>query len=218
MLVAPEWVLTAAHCVKNGAFPAFEIGAICHDEFSNFPNGNCGQPSQVISTVKTISHPNYNSNTVNNDFALVKLSTAATANYVNMDLNGAVNTYNSNTPLWTIGFGNQNPNANGYYPGRLQHVEIFFVPQNTCNAAYSGRVTTNMMCAADFGQDSCQGDSGGPLFDANRNLVVGVVSWGAACARQGFPGKMIKWIDIHSMKCWFCLYYVVHHLDFNVFY
>jgi trypsin len=184
MLVAPEWVLTAAHCVTNGGYPAFEIGAVCQD-------GNCGQPSQVISTVKTISHPNYRSNTQDNDFALAKLSTAASANYVNMDLNGVVNTYNSNSPVWAIGFGNQNPNANGYYPSRLQHVEVFYVPQNTCNSAYSGSITSNMLCAADSGQDSCQGDSGGPLYDANNNVLVGVVSWGNGCAVPGYPGESI---------------------------
>jgi len=200
MLVAPEWVLTAAHCVTRGAFPAFEIGAICHDENNFSANGNCGQPSQLISTVKTISHPNYNSNTADNDFALVKLSTAASANYVNMDLSGVVNTYNSNSPLWAIGFGNQNPNANGYYPGRLQHVELFFVPQNTCNSAYSGGITSNMFCAADSGQDSCQGDSGGPLYDANNNLLVGVVSWGFNCAVPGYPGEFRTDVVIKNLQ------------------
>jgi len=54
--VAPEYVLTAAHCV--GAFNAFEIGALCN------ANGNCGQFSETIAMQgNPISHPNYNKDT-----------------------------------------------------------------------------------------------------------------------------------------------------------
>ena len=34
------------------------------------------------------------------------------------------------------------------------HVELAYVPRNTCNNKYAGEITKKMMCAADPGQDS----------------------------------------------------------------
>ena len=47
-----------------------------------------------------------------------------------------------------------------------------------------------MMCAGGVGgKDSCQGDSGGPLVTRRGPgapwALVGVVSWGYRCAREG---------------------------------
>jgi secreted trypsin-like serine protease len=183
--------MTAAHCVYEGDFSAFEIGALCH--LSTLPyasNGNCGQSSETIRTIKTIMHPQYDHSTYDNDFALVKLTKRSTTTPVAMDLNGIADKYDSSKKLWAIGFGNQSPETDGVYPGRLQHVEVSFVPQLVCKWNYGASINENMLCAADPGQDSCQGDSGGPLYDAENDVLVGVVSWGNGCALPGYPGKL----------------------------
>ena len=119
------------------------------------------QASQVISSNKIISHPDYSSANTDNDYALVRLSSPATATPVTMDMNGLSETYTSSNKIWTIGFGNTLTNGDNF-PSRMKHVEVSYVPTSTCNSdnKYNGQITQNMMCAADPNEDSCQGDSG----------------------------------------------------------
>ena len=84
MLVTPEYVLTAAHCVVpesnwSTSNAAVEIGSLCPKLADN-----CGQPKQTINVASITTHPNYNSNTDDNDFALVKLVSKANAKPVKM--------------------------------------------------------------------------------------------------------------------------------------
>lgn len=77
------------------------------------------------------------------------------------------------------------------------------IDRDTCASQYSsvGPVTDNMICAGypEGEKDACSGDSGGPLVDGSGTLV-GIVSWGAGCARAGQPGvytrvgNYIEWI------------------------
>ena len=118
------------------------------------------QDSQVISADEIIRYPNYNDYTLNNDYALVRLSSPATGvTPVTMDTDGLSETYIAGVKLWTIGFGNTETSG-AYYPSRMKHVEVSYVPNDTCNSDYSGGITQNMMCAADPNEDSCNGDSG----------------------------------------------------------
>ncbi len=81
MLVAKDYVLTAAHCINSDytSSPAVDIGVVCPNT-----SNNCGQPRQQINVQKVIKHPNYNGGTTNNDYTLLKLVSSANANPVPM--------------------------------------------------------------------------------------------------------------------------------------
>ena len=74
----------------------------------------------------------------------------------------------------------------------LRTVELDIVDHTKCKSQYSGHtITDNVMCASRLGKDSCRMDSGGPLV-INNNELVGVVSWGVGCADVNYPGVYTK--------------------------
>ncbi|WP_415643574.1 serine protease [Sphingomonas antarctica] len=70
---------------------------------------------------------------------------------------------------------------------------------------YAGRLSSGSMCvgAREAGKDSCSGDSGGPLtrVQGRDKVLVGLVSWGVGCGLQGVPGiytdtsQYLSWIE-----------------------
>lgn len=91
----------------------------------------------------------------------------------------------------------------------LQQAEVPLVSRDTCQNAYSSvgwgryKITTRMRCAGYAGGaiDACQGDSGGPLVCVRNDkwFLMGVVSWGIGCAREGRYGV---YADVMDLKYW----------------
>ena len=88
----------------------------------------------------------------------------------------------------------------------LMQVELPLVGEETCRKAYPGAaIDGRTLCAGlrKGGKDSCQGDSGGPLVvrDGDEWVQVGVVSWGAGCAKPGkygvytHTGAFAEWVN-----------------------
>jgi len=193
MLVSPEFVLTAAHCIspemRNRG--SVMVGAY---KYPFFPNNNGGQYAEFWNLDGVYEHPDYENEYYgsDNDFALLQLEDSSSVTPVPIDTSGISEGYSTGKgQLWVIGHGNTNY-ENPYFPERLKHVEVKYVSNNDCTSNpyfyADSQITDNMMCARDPDQDSCQGDSGGPLYDKNNNVLVGVVSFGNGCALPNFPG------------------------------
>jgi secreted trypsin-like serine protease len=184
-LIAPRYVLTAAHCVpRSGSTRSIVVTAGSADLGSD-------RAVRVRSTaVRRAS--GFRTATRGDDWAVVRLERALRLPTIRPSDDPA---YDQGV-FTVLGWGATR--EGGPAQRRLRAAKVPFVSDSRCDRAYawSGHdvVGSKMLCAGNLargGVDSCQGDSGGPLVRRNgagRWVQVGVVSWGNGCARPGFPG------------------------------
>jgi len=196
-LISSTHVLTAAHCTDGSA--ASSIRVILGEH--NIADSDFNR----VDVAEIINHPNYDSSTTDNDYAILRLANPVT--FTNEVSPACLPADLSNTfagVLATVtGWGTLS--SGGSQPTVLQEVDVTVTTNAVCNNAY-GSITANMICAADSGKDSCQGDSGGPMIapENGRQALIGVVSWGRGCAWEGFPGvyarvtEKMDWIKANS--------------------
>ncbi|XP_056619210.1 trypsin-1 [Triplophysa dalaica] len=180
-LISNLWVVSAAHCYKS------RIEVRLGEHNIDASEGT----EQFINSVKVIRHPSYNSNNLDNDIMLIKLSQAAILNqYVKtVALPSGCAAAGSNCLI--SGWGNTSATGSNY-PSRLMCLQAPILSDSTCRNAYPGEITSNMFCAGfiEGGKDSCQGDSGGPVVCSGQ--LQGIVSWGYGCAQRNRPGVYTK--------------------------
>ncbi|RDD36299.1 Trypsin-1 [Trichoplax sp. H2] len=193
-IISSSTVLTAAHCTVGTQANKVTVIAGEHDIVASD-----GTEQSVLAS-KLIEHPSYSSRTLDNDFSIIRLSNSFTYNAnvkaVPLQMQDDIGV----SKVTAIGWGALS--EGGSSPRILQDVTVTVVSNSDCNAAYSGGITDNMLCAGEpsGGKDSCQGDSGGPLISGSGSspTLVGVVSWGQGCARPGYPGVYARVSRAHS--------------------
>lgn len=204
-LIAPDVILTAAHCAGY----ASEVDLGRYDRSLSFLEG----VHERISVAFEVKHPRYNAQSVDNDFMLVKLLQPSLLHPV-ITLNTNPNTPSQKGEELTVaGWGDTDPDPDVHTPSfQLLQVQLEFIPNDVCMEAagyiesgdyvsYEGLLTDNMMCAMDkdglevVNEDTCQGDSGSPMIisgtgseSGEGDIQVGVVSWGIGCVSETFPG------------------------------
>ena len=192
-LVEANWVLTAAHCV-DGLFVGQDlgIGGVSLDAMSR------GEQGEWRAIAEIVPHPYYNSNSMVNDFALVRLDSPSTQQPIELDLGDNL----AGTDALVIGWGRLS-DSGWATPDHLQEAIVPVMEQDTCSSMYPGDIYESMICAgyAEGGIDSCQGDSGGPLVSTVTGELIGVVSWGHGCAQESAPGVYARVSTAHDWLC-----------------
>nr|XP_033798330.1 transmembrane protease serine 2 [Geotrypetes seraphini] len=187
-IITPYWILTAAHCVEGD----LSIAAL----WKVYP-GILYIPSTSASWYrvdKIIFNKNYDSETKNNDIALMKLRSPISFNdnIKPICLPNFGMPWEAPKPCWTSGWGDTSGRDKG--SPVLLAVSVPLISPSRCNArsVYDGLITASMICAGYLqgGKDSCRGDSGGPLVTDLNSLwwLVGDTSWGIGCASINKPG------------------------------
>ncbi|XP_065447261.1 serine protease 27-like isoform X1 [Chrysemys picta bellii] len=203
-LIAPQWVLTAAHCFRKTRNPS-RFSVLLGTSKQLHPS-----PHAVIASVgQIIPNPRYGGKISSGDIALVRLERPVnlTDRIVPICLPDAQVQFLPETKCWVTGWGEDKDGAgNGKAPEMLQKLEVPIIAQETCNALYcKGKGQTiqeDMLCAGytEGGKDACQGDSGGPLVCKMGQSWVqaGVVSWGEGCAQKNRPGVYVRVTSYHG--------------------
>ncbi|XP_015248484.1 PREDICTED: transmembrane protease serine 9-like [Cyprinodon variegatus] len=203
-LINNQWVLTAAHCVSNGNPSGITV-------YLGRQSQQGSNPNEVSRTVtQIIVHPGFSFSTLDNDIALMKLSSTVTFNaYISPVCLAASNSsFYSGVNSWVTGWGNIGSSAPLPFPQNLMEVEVPVVGNRGCKCSYgASTITSNMICAGLTvgGKDACQGDSGGPMVSkqSDRWIQAGIVSFGRGCALPDFPGVYSRvsqyqtWINDH---------------------
>ncbi|NXS56143.1 CATG protein, partial [Brachypteracias leptosomus] len=170
-LVAPDWVMTAAHCLLGNITVILGAHNVHEPETTQ----------QVRGVLRYHKHPEYDPETVSNDIMLLKARQRAGG------LRATLNDYVKVIPL---------PKTSSYLPAgtrciiagwglidndratnKLFETKVSIYSRRKCMNFYP-HLNSGMVCAGSFHElkDSSQGDSGGPLV-CNK-VAQGVVSFG----------------------------------------
>jgi secreted trypsin-like serine protease len=153
-LIAPQWVVTAAHCTASWA-ASVRVGSV-----------DAQSGGQVVRVVQRINHPNYG-NGAGSDIALLKLETPVSG-ITPVQVATADPAVNSATKL--LGWGQTGPNPGDPGSRYLKQLDTQILTRTTCTTSVAGDLCVRGSISA----TACYGDSGGPALV--NGVLVGATS------------------------------------------
>ena len=188
-LVAPSWVLTAAHCLVN-ATPEQIVATVGHHRIGS------GQ-GQRRTVDRIVVHPSYGFDFAHDfahDLALLHLSQPVEAESAALLTDDNLALAAPDSLGTVIGWGALSEGGEeGLLSYDLQQVELPIVSEEDCTNSMGRMINENLLCAgfSEGGKDACHGDSGSPLVVPDGSggwRLAGIVSFGIGCARPAFYG------------------------------
>lgn len=216
-LIAPDWVVTAAHCIDQ---QEVDVGFKVRLGAQDISKGD----GVLYRIDRIVRHSQYNAESTDvnnppnmyaNDIALVHI--VPDGRPVPIDSRRVRQIPINRKPLpdavpvsatgWGVTGSSESANTMNAV---LLRVDLQAMPNPVCQQrpGYGPqKIKDGVFCAANPKQSTCRGDSGGPVILTNGTpLLVGIVSWGKrACAGDGRPGvytridRYTQWIE-QAMK------------------
>nr|BDS91678.1 prothrombin [Heterodontus japonicus] len=217
--LSDQWIITAAHCIL---YPPWGKDFTVKDIFARLGKhkraGYESKTEKVLAIDKIIVHSRYDwRENLDRDIALLHLKKPTVfTEYISPiclpALDVAKRLLRSGQQGRITGWGNLAEsfvNTGTLKPSVLQSIQLPIVDQETCRKSTNIKTTNRMFCAGHHENatqrgDACEGDSGGPFVmknpTDNRWYLLGIVSWGEGCDRDGKYGfythafRFRKWI------------------------
>ncbi|XP_065162240.1 LOW QUALITY PROTEIN: trypsin-5-like [Atheta coriaria] len=177
-ILAPSWILTAAHCVRD--FDPLKKQIVVGMTLRS--------KGGIIHSIKrVVQHPLGSAHKYSHDIALIELNTPITFNALAQPVRLPED--DEPLPVGSVcrisGWGRLE--HEGDKPDQLQSTTVPIWKPKKCAAAYKyskslfDGIEATMMCAGweNGGSDTCSGDSGGGLVCGD--AVYGIVSFGKGC-------------------------------------
>lgn len=198
-LVAPDWVLTAAHCTPSGSDGAMIVVVGGDIDLSQGVD-----ESEIVEVTQWVVHPNYPRSRVDadSDLAMLKLSRPSG--------NQTISIPQPNNALYNIGQAGKvagwGLTQSGDRPAVLQEANVIIFPQAHCAIWLPLSVlTNNMFCIRSYDapyENGSRGDSGGPMFidQGGTPVQIGITSFGSVLTpfNSYQPAVYVRAANYHS--------------------
>lgn len=182
-LIAPNKVLTAAHCLADfsGSTIRNNVSVVLGNISLNSSSG-----TEKFKVKSYTVDDRYDSWTTKYDIAILTLD--GESKFPPVEVNTETELPAVGEKTYVAGWGSTK--EGGGISSALKYTSVAIVSNEECKDAYGSNIYDGNICAFTAKTDSCQGDSGGPLYsyDGSKFTLVGIVSWGNGCARAGYPG------------------------------
>ncbi|KAB0805675.1 hypothetical protein PPYR_02645 [Photinus pyralis] len=195
-VVDHEWIVTAAHCVDG--FPLNDLTI-----YIGSTKLSKGGSKHAI--IEAHIHEQYDSRTIKNDVAILKIAPISYSTAVNFIKLGD-DSVGGGQDCTLTGWGFTSFNVIGdTIPDDLQQISLKTITVEECQG-YKLSVGMNQLCTfTKAGEGFCVHDSGGPLVMniGGERKQIGIVSWGMHCAR-GYPdvySRVSSYIEWFHRKC-----------------